>query len=925
MSARQHIKLRKELVDALNVSNDLYLVVDENLDIVFANEKACKLLDYAPAQIKNISLYKLLGLKPGDSDIPDLSQVKENNVPIFFHFLISSSGQSTRVRTRVTLLESLGKKTSLWCSSISIDESNQEQLWISEQRYKNFIELLPEMVCEADLDGKITLANKYAYERFQLSPKDLESGITLDQLFIPEDLKRARLNFLQKVRGRDIPPQEYHVRQKDGKIFPVLTYFTIVYKNKKPIGIRGVMIDITARKDHELQLQREKAYMEQLIEGAPEAIVQTDGSTIIRVNNEFTKLFGYSKSEAIGKDIDKLLTREHYYQEAKSITQEIFKGKKVSTESVRFHKDGRPINVSILGNPVILNKQQIGIYGIYRNITLKKKSAKVQKLVFNISTALLTSNSLGELLDIMRKELSAIIDTTNLFIALYNKEDQTLSFPYFIDEKDRFEKVPVKKTLTGYVIKNKLPVILKSADLKKLEKKGEIELVGSPSKVWVGVPLTLGEEVFGVISLQSYENEDLFAEEDLDVIIFISNQISMAISKIKTEEDLRVAKQKAEQAALAKEQFLSTMSHEIRTPLNAIIGMSQLLMENPRKDQIEYLDALKFSGENLMSLINDILDYNKIESDKVILEEVVMNPVELLKEIIQVLKIRAEEKNNKLFLETGTGVPEFLIGDQVRLNQIITNLIGNAIKFTENGTIKIHLSLVSETKDRYLLRFSVEDTGIGIEQENLDYIFESFTQAKSDITRKFGGSGLGLAITKKLIDFQGGEIHVESTPGKGSRFFFELPYKKGEIELPENGDVLVESFESLDNIKILVAEDNEINLLVARKFLENWGVEVTIAENGKVAIEKIKKDKFDLVLMDLQMPEMDGYEATKQIKSLNNGQFKDLPIIALTASILMNNKDRITKAGLDDSLIKPFDAVDLYQVIIRHLKKSYKN
>jgi len=456
-----------------------------------------------------------------------------------------------------------------------------------------------------------------------------------------------------------------------------------------------------------------------------------------------------------------------------------------------------------------------------------------------------------------------------------------------------------------------------------LEKEGKIDLIGTPSKIWLGVPLKSGNEVFGVISLQSYDDDNLYDEEDLNLLVFISNQISLAINKLRVEDTLKIAKVKAEQAAIAKEQFLSTMSHEIRTPLNAVIGMSQLLLsKNPREDQMEFLEALKFSGENLLSLINEVLDYSKIESQKIVLEKIEINPEKLVSGVFKILKINADQRNNKLILKVDNNVPDCIIGDKVRLNQIITNLVGNAIKFTDKGQIGVEIKLESETENGYVLKFAVTDTGIGIEKSKLDYIFESFTQEKSDITRLYGGTGLGLTITKKLINLQKGDIFVESTPGKGSCFWFRLPFLKGESVKPDLANQEIDVFEDLEGIKVLVVEDNAINRLVAKKFLEDWNVEVLEAEDGKIGVEKVKENELDLVLMDLQMPVMNGYDATKEIKSMENGKYKDLPVMALTASILSGIQDEIDQAGLDGFLIKPFKAPDLYNLIKTHVRKE---
>ncbi|MEA1897232.1 MAG: PAS domain S-box protein [Bacteroidota bacterium] len=799
-------------------------------------------------------------------------------------------------------------------------KQREEDVEKEKDRFKEFIELLPEMVCEADLDGKIILANIQAFKQFQFTQKDLDQGITLDKLFIPRDLRRARVNLKKKIKGLDIPTQEYTVRRKDNSTFPALTYFSVFHRNGKPAGVRGVMVDITDRKKQEQALEVEKAYLEQLFDEAPEAIVQIVNNKIARINKEFTRLFGYSDKESVGQNIDKLLPNADQYLDATTISKKISMGDKVYAEVIRHSKSGNPINVSIMGTPVKMDNKVIGNFGIYRDITERIKAEKIQQLINNISTAVLTSGNLEGLLDIVKQELDTVLDTTNLFIAFYNKEDNTLYFPFFVDEKDKFEEISIEKTITGYVIKSERPVLLKHPDLEKLENEGEIDLIGSPSKVWLGVPLHTKGEIFGVISLQSYDNENAFSEDDLDILVFVSNQISLAITKIHAEDNLRIAKQKAEEAAIAKQQFLSTMSHEIRTPMNAVIGMSQLLLEiEPRPDQLEYLTALKYSGETLLALINDILDYSKLESDKVILEKLNINPLSIVKEIIKVLTLKAKERDNVLKLGRSEGIPKIVIGDKVRLGQILTNLIGNAIKFTTKGKIEVCLELEKETEQECIIKFLVKDTGIGISKDKLDIIFDSFTQERSDITRRFGGSGLGLAISKKLVEIQKGEIHVSSVPNKGSTFSFTIPFKKSKFKEVKITKTIDHDNKSLAGLKILIVEDNQINRLVARKFLENWDVKVDEAENGKVSLGMVEKNSYDLVLMDLQMPEMDGFEATRIIKTMHKKKYKNLPVIALTASILIEVKEKIEEAGLDDFLIKPFDATDLFNMIYSHV------
>jgi PAS domain S-box-containing protein len=385
-----------------------------------------------------------------------------------------------------------------------------------------------------------------------------------------------------------------------------------------------------------------------------------------------------------------------------------------------------------------------------------------------------------------------------------------------------------------------------------------------------------------------------------------------------TQALLQQEKEKAEAATVAKAQFLSVMSHEIRTPMNAIVGMTNLLlMENPRPDQQENMKLLRFSAENLLTIINDILDFSKIEAGKVDLESIPFNLPELIDNVVRTLKPKADEKQIVLLSETGDQVPTFVLSDPVRISQMLLNLVSNAIKFTHEGQVKIRVDRTGNDEPAQVL-FSVEDTGIGISADHLEKIFESFTQASSDTTRKFGGTGLGLSITKRLVELLGGTLTVTSTPGQGSCFAFSLPLSI--THAPHTNAVPMLSFSdtALQGVRILLVEDNPINQLVAKKFLSNWGIDLTIANNGREATEKIQARNFDLILMDLQMPEMDGFTATRTIRSWDDPYFRTVPILALTAAATSDSRQEVLESGMNDFIVKPFQPETLFEKIAGH-------
>ncbi|MDX1906057.1 MAG: response regulator [Bacteroidia bacterium] len=429
------------------------------------------------------------------------------------------------------------------------------------------------------------------------------------------------------------------------------------------------------------------------------------------------------------------------------------------------------------------------------------------------------------------------------------------------------------------------------------------------------LPIMVDQVCWGCLGFFHHIPGKAWSKSQVSILTTLAHSIGGTIHQHRIREELRHAKESAEAATRAKSEFLSTMSHEIRTPMNAVIGYTHLLLQdNPRPDQKEFLETLRFSAENLLVLINDILDYSKIEAGKVELETTDLNLSQLIQHVRQAILPRAEEKKLPVFVEIDPQIPMLLEGDPVRIGQILTNLISNAVKFTEKGYVAVYAKLLEETLHTVRIELRVTDTGVGIAPEQQQQVFERFTQAHNSTTRKFGGTGLGLTITRHLIALHGSQIQLESAPGMGSSFFFELVLPKRHHPTGAQMPVEVMPRTSLAGMRILIVEDNPINVRIITQFLKKWDVLAPeMVSNGLLAVEATRSGQFDVILMDLQMPVMGGFEAAREIRKFDT----QVPIIALTADAMPEIREQVLMAGMNDYATKPFNPNILFEKISR--------
>ena len=402
----------------------------------------------------------------------------------------------------------------------------------------------------------------------------------------------------------------------------------------------------------------------------------------------------------------------------------------------------------------------------------------------------------------------------------------------------------------------------------------------------------------------------------LSLSLYKNNKIRISTNKLLKEKnrELTIEKEKAERASKARADFLSTVSHELRTPLNAINGITYLLLqEKPKASQLNYLKSLEFSGNYLLNFINDILEINRLESDKVTIEKINFNIAELTENIVISFKEFIHENNIKCHLNIDKSINYNLKGDPTKLSQILINLLNNAIKFSKNGDVWLSIKNKSENNDFVTLYFEVKDNGIGIPKDKQEAIFDSFSQGSVEINRTYGGTGLGLSIVKKILELMGSEINLTSESGKGSAFSFELEFEKG-IESKAKVEVTPD-LSLLNEKKVLLVEDNKINQMITQKMLEKRGISCHIIDNGEDAIEDVKANDYDLILMDVHLPGINGTEATTEIRKFNS----HIPIVALTAISLNENREMLLSFGMNEVITKPFEPEHFYTIVTKYL------
>jgi PAS domain S-box-containing protein len=775
--------------------------------------------------------------------------------------------------------------------SLKVRNDELELFTASQKLLSNYslslIEASLDPLITINIEGKITDMNEATVNITGVKREELIGSDFFDYFTQPNMAREVYEEVFSNGFVIDSPLTLCH---KDGKLTDVL-FNGSVYKNDegKVLGIVIVARDVTKQKQAAL-------YTRSILEASLDPLVTINAEgQITDGNHALMNVTGIQRENLIGTDFSIYFTEP---ERARQAYIQVFEKSFVSDYALTIkHLNGKLTDVLYNASVYKDDKGEVlGVFAAARDVT-------AQKLLSNYSLSLIEA-SRDPLVTISIE--GKITDMNEATIKITGVERELLTGSDFFDyftEPQMAREVYQEVFAKGSVADSPLTLRHKEGKLT------DVLFNGSVYKDDQG-------NVLGIVIVARDITDQKRSETELiEAKVFAELATGIAEEEKINAENAAVI---AENAVKAKQQFLSNMSHEIRTPMNAIIGFTKVVLKTDlTSKQKEYLNAIKMSGDALIVLINDILDLAKVDAGKMSFEKTPFKVKSSISSMLHLFETKIQEKNLKLIKEYDPSIPDVIVGDPIRLHQIVLNLVSNAVKFTSKGKITVSVCLIDEDSENITIEFAVTDTGIGIPKEKLATIFDNFQQASSGTSRIYGGTGLGLAIVKQLVEPQGGVINVVSKVGKGTTFSFRLNFQKTTAEAELETEIL-ELDKGSKNIKVLVVEDIPLNQLLMKTLLDDFGFERDIAENGKIAVEKMQSNSYDVILMDLQMPEMNGFEATEYIRTTMNSK---IPIIALTADVTTVDLAKCKSVGMNDYIAKPVDERLLYSKIVGIVRK----
>lgn len=757
------------LIKSLDSLKIMILIIDNNGIIIEFNEACRKYCKRPKDKIFNKHIWDVIlknTRKPEDCiiDKVQLTKKKESRE-------ILVNNKWLKINVDPVFIGNEIKNIIVTIEEITEKRNNLIKLEERESKYKNLIELANIAIAQDDENGNIIYCNLQFADLFGYKIEEILK-LSHSDLVHPDDRDRvSKIHYDRMLNSKMSNNFEFKGIKKNGDVVYIsISVSDIIKEGNKIIGTVSYLFDITKRVKANEKIKR----LAHTVESISEFVSITDyNNNFIYVNKAFLNKYGFMLSEVIGKNPDLLRTDYSSTDLTNTIQQKTLSGE-WKGEVWNKKKDGTIFPIELTTSTIYdENSNPIALVGIARDISERKKNEKIQRVLFNISQASSNIIELDEFIKFIKKELSQIIDTINFYFAYYDEEKDEFFSPYMSDEKDNFMRWSAGKSLSAYVVRNRKSVLFSEKVVKKLIKQNEIEIVGTPSKIWLGTPVIVDGKVIGLFAVQDYNNKNAYTKDDLKILDYIAIHVSRLIERKMYYDKIEKALKQAQESDQLKTAFITNLSHEVRTPLNGLLGFVKLILD-PKidfKKRYHYASIIDISAKQLTMIIEDILQISRLETNQIRIYKESFKLKRLITDTCSDLLSAFNIKHLEFKYDFSPINEAFIINsDKNKIEKILQYLLDNAIKFTEKGIVKCSCKKESE-----LIKFIIEDTGIGIDSDNFVKIFKSFSQVEMDVTRKYGGNGLGLAIAKGFVEKLGGEIWVESKIGEGSVFYFTIP------------------------------------------------------------------------------------------------------------------------------------------------------
>lgn len=797
----------------------------------------------------------------------------------------------------------------------------ENALKISEDKYKSLFDNSVLGMYITSIEGEIVMANPALIKLL-----GYESFDEISKINVPEAgyaLSKSRQKFINKFKNsNELFGFETLWKRKDGSLVNIRENAKAIRdENGNILFFEGTIENITNQKRIEADLYKSENQYKAIFDNVSDAIlvIESTSLNIIAANEAAFEIYNYSKSDLLNLNLKHLAADVQF--EKRQINDIIEKTYIKNYETLHYSKNGQELHFLSNGSRIEYEGKN-AVLIIYHEITEIKKAQKIQSAVYRISQLTHTTINLNDLYRSIHTIIGELMNANNFYIAILDESTKYISFPYFVDEYD-YPPKPRKfhKGLTEYILVAGKPLHITKKLMESMRQKGEIEFFGSTPNEWLGVPLITSGKNLGILAVQSYSEKVKYSKDELEMLVYVSEQIATSIYRKQTDEEIIRAKSKAEESDSLKSAMLSNINHEIRTPMTGILGFSEILFESATDFETKAIAQNIFdSAKRLMNTLNSIIDLSQLIADKTPIKLGNISINNLILQVSKNFEEFAQRKNLVIKYDFTEGIHALI--DEYLFKQVIFNLLDNAIKFSDEGEILITTCFLEENSEKFVL-VKVKDQGIGIDKEHHALVFEEFRQVSEGLNRNFEGTGLGLSISKKMVESMNGNIYLESEIGKGSEFTikFNVSNAPAEIEITDkttqvddkSGKIVFKLSSNKKLPNILLVEDNKINIDLIVVYLKNI-CNITYSMDGYSAIKLARENYYDAIIMDINLGiGIDGLETAKEIRKME--QYASTPIIALTGYTTYYDRKKLLKEGCSHYMAKPFNSYDITTLV----------